>query len=84
MCEEILTSFIVNCSHANLTKVPENIPSDTRELYLDYNHIRNVSKTNFRRLKLVEYIEYLRKQYQQTSRASFYGFEEFNKVDPER
>ncbi|KAK3600848.1 hypothetical protein CHS0354_014213 [Potamilus streckersoni] len=37
------TGTVVRCSRQDLTSVPQNIPSDTTELYLDANQIANLS-----------------------------------------
>lgn len=34
------TGTIVRCSHSNLSEIPENIPGETSELYLDANQVK--------------------------------------------
>ncbi|MBN3313821.1 LRC3B protein, partial [Atractosteus spatula] len=43
----------VRCSSLGLTEIPRDIPNDTQQLYLDYNHITTVPAHAFRELPLL-------------------------------
>ena len=45
------TGTIVRCSHANLKTVPEGIPKETTELYLDVNQIAEIDTERIQHLK---------------------------------
>eukprot|EP00096_Caligus_rogercresseyi_P013821 TRINITY_DN6421_c0_g1_i2.p1 TRINITY_DN6421_c0_g1~~TRINITY_DN6421_c0_g1_i2.p1 ORF type:complete len:1396 (-),score=344.95 TRINITY_DN6421_c0_g1_i2:865-5052(-) len=45
------TGTIVRCSHAKLTEIPEGLPRETSELYLDVNDIQSINSDRLRHLK---------------------------------
>ena len=45
------TGTVVRCSHAKLREIPDGIPRETSELYLDVNQIKFIDTDKIRQLK---------------------------------
>ena len=45
------TGTVVRCSHAKLKEIPNGIPRETSELYLDVNEINSIDTNRLKHLK---------------------------------
>ncbi|XP_064611289.1 toll-like receptor 4 [Liolophura sinensis] len=57
LCHQMRESFLVDCSHKNLTSVPSNIPKEATEVNLSENWIKDISPGSFETLVLLEILD---------------------------
>ncbi|XP_018597477.2 leucine-rich repeat-containing protein 3B [Scleropages formosus] len=63
----------VRCSNLRLTEIPQDIPNDTRRLYLDFNLLTTVPTNTFQELSLLRELDLSHNELAQLEPGAFHG-----------